>query len=81
MNCRDHCGWTPLHEACNYGHIELARVLLDAGACANDPGTMECEGFTPVMDAASNGHEEVVELLVERGADLALRDAKVTGVQ
>ena len=21
LNPRDYCGWTPLHEACNYGHL------------------------------------------------------------
>ena len=20
INARDHCGWIPLHEACNHGH-------------------------------------------------------------
>ncbi len=77
MNTRDHCGWTPLHESCNYGHVEIVRLLLDHQARADDPGGVNCEGVTPLMDAATNGHEEVVRLLVERGADLAMKNAQV----
>ena len=27
-NSVDYVGWTPLHEACNHGHLECVRVLL-----------------------------------------------------
>lgn len=27
VNVRDYCGWTPLHEACNYGHEGAAFIL------------------------------------------------------
>ena len=79
VNTRDHCGWTPLHESCNYGHLEIASLLLDSKARIDDPGGVNCEGVTPLMDAATNGHQGVVELLVERGADLEVRDTKVAG--
>ena len=29
-NSTDHAGWTPLHEACNHGHVECVRELLKA---------------------------------------------------
>lgn len=29
-NITDHAGWTPLHEACNHGHVECVRELLKA---------------------------------------------------
>ena len=29
-NTTDHAGWTPLHEACNHGHVESVRELLKA---------------------------------------------------
>ena len=77
VNTRDHCGWTPLHESCNYGHLEIASLLLDSEARIDDPGGVTCEGVTPLMDAATNGHQGVVELLVERGADLEIQDTKV----
>ncbi len=38
MNTRDNCGWTPLHEACNYGFLETARILIESGAQVDDPG-------------------------------------------
>uniref|UniRef100_A0A8C0AYU9 Tonsoku-like protein n=1 Tax=Buteo japonicus TaxID=224669 RepID=A0A8C0AYU9_9AVES len=64
LNPRDYCGWTPLHEACNHGHLEIVRLLLDRGAALDDPGGPGCEGITPLHDALSCGHFEVAELLV-----------------
>lgn len=29
LNPRDYCGWTPLHEACNYGHLGEHRLGSD----------------------------------------------------
>ncbi|KAL8558564.1 hypothetical protein ACOMHN_032497 [Nucella lapillus] len=28
VNSQDYAGWTPLHEACNHGHVECVRALL-----------------------------------------------------
>ena len=28
VNSKDNAGWTPLHEACNKGHIECVKELL-----------------------------------------------------
>ena len=80
MNVRDNCGWTPLHEACNYGHLEVVRTLLDNGADIDDPGGELCGGVTPLIDAVVNGHVDVVTLLVDRGADLGARDSEVKPV-
>ena len=35
VNAQDYAGWTPLHEACNSGHIRVAELLLQQGADAN----------------------------------------------
>src|SRR5678816_3355845 len=32
VNERSHDGWTPLHLAAFFGHLNIARALLDAGA-------------------------------------------------
>lgn len=77
MNVRDHCGWSPLHEACNHGHTEVVSVLLDSNANIDDPGGSGCNGLTPLIDAASNGHVDIVQLLVERGANVMLKDQRV----
>ncbi len=45
VNAKDKNGTTPLHEACSYGHTEIARFLLDHGA---DPNVKETDyGRTP----------------------------------
>ena len=49
-------GWTPLHEACNYGYPELVLALLRRGAKVNARGM---DGDTPLHDATVNSHVEV----------------------
>ena len=49
-------GWTPLHEACNYGHNKLVVFLLKHGAKVNARGM---DGDSPLHDAAGNSHVEV----------------------
>ena len=78
MNSRDHCGWLPLHEACNHGNLEVVRILLDNGASVNDPGGPRCDGVTPLIDAAVNGHVDIVKLLVEKGANVLLKNGQVS---
>ena len=57
-------GWTPLHQA-GYGNdVELARMLLEAGARTDLYG--HGEGGTPLAAALFWGHAEVAELLAER---------------
>ena len=74
VNTRDYCGWTPLHEACNFGNTEMAHVLLEYGASVNDPGGQHCHGITPLHDAVENGHYSCVKLLVEYNADPFLKN-------
>jgi Ankyrin repeats (3 copies) len=61
--------------AADFGHVEIVRLLLDAG---EDPNRYNPVGghshTTPLHQAAGNGHDEVVRLLVERGARLDLKD-------
>ncbi|GBM44967.1 Ankyrin repeat domain-containing protein 17 [Araneus ventricosus] len=60
-------GNTPLMFACAAGHVDIVRILLDAGARVEDHNE---NGHTPLMEAASAGHVEVAKLLVERGASI-----------
>ncbi|KZC13712.1 Tonsoku-like protein, partial [Dufourea novaeangliae] len=70
---RDHFGWTPLHEAANHGHVEVAKLLLENGAEVNDPGSLMCQGVTPLHDAASCGNISMMRLLIEHGANVELK--------
>lgn len=49
-------GWTPLHEACNLGYYDVAKVLISAGAEVNTQGL---DDDTPLHDASSSGHKDV----------------------
>jgi ankyrin repeat protein len=58
--------WTPLWIAACHGNLELARLLLDAGA---DVNATTRKGLTALREAALIGATEIVQLLLERGAD------------
>ena len=58
-------GFTPLHIACVYGHFELARLLLEAGA---DIQAKTKNGYMALHLAAQYGHQWIIDLLLEYGA-------------
>jgi len=66
----DYAGWTPLHEACNHGHLEIVRFLLERGADVNHGGGKDVGGLTPLHDAASAGNFEVVHVLLDHNASV-----------
>jgi len=61
--------------ASQFGHVEIVRILLDAG---ENPDRYHPVGghshATPLHQAAGFGHENLVRLLVERGARLDMKD-------
>ena len=58
-----------------HGHVEIVRLLLDAG---EDPNRYNPQGnhghSTPLHQAVWSDHDAVVRLLVERGARLDIKD-------
>lgn len=66
-------GWTPLHEACNHGHFNVASLLIKTGANVNAKGY---EDVTPLHDAALVGQLKLVKLLLGQGADPRAKNGK-----
>lgn len=66
-------GWTPLHEACNHSHYNVAQILIKGGA---DVNAKAFEDTTPLHDAAIVGNLKLVKLLIEKGADLIAKNRK-----
>lgn len=66
---KDNAGYTPLHEACSRGHLEIARILLQYGANHSETAL---SGIRPLHEAIENGHIEIVRLLISYGADPCL---------
>lgn len=69
-----------LAAASQFGHVDIVRMLLDAG---EDPNRYNLVGghshSTPLHQAALAGHLDVVQLLVERGAKLNWKDTMWQG--
>ncbi|MEW6322660.1 MAG: ankyrin repeat domain-containing protein [Acidobacteriota bacterium] len=61
-------GLSPLLFAARQGHIDAARVLLDAGADVNQ--VSGGDQTSPLLIAIMNGHFDLAKLLIERGADV-----------
>uniref|UniRef100_H2YS48 Uncharacterized protein n=1 Tax=Ciona savignyi TaxID=51511 RepID=H2YS48_CIOSA len=65
IGCKDDKGFTSLHYAAAYGHLDMASLLLGQGA---DIHTCDKIGMTPLHLAAKSGSLEMVKLLIVAGA-------------
>eukprot|EP01134_Creolimax_fragrantissima_P002894 CFRG2894T1 len=65
-NVKDNADWSPLHEACARGNIEIMRILIQNGADINQRGF---QGWTPLHDAIDKNEIEAALFLLENGAD------------
>ena len=77
INQRSAYGWSALMFASWQGHVDIVRVLLDAGADPNAESGSVPSGFetvgghppsTALREALRNGHAEIAKLLVGHGA-------------
>ena len=69
-SAKDKDGSTPLHCAAWKGHLEVVRILLEAGAEIEAQNQNSHWGTTPLHAASHGNQKAVVELLIERGADV-----------
>ena len=67
VNSRNRLGESALIIVLKKDRVDLATVLLTAGADVNQPAV---NGITPLMAAAYGGHTEFVRVLLDKGADV-----------
>jgi ankyrin repeat protein len=60
-------GFTPLMFAAQQGDVDSGRILIRAGAKAND--AQPKSGLTPLLIASAMGNAKAVDLLLDNGAD------------
>jgi ankyrin repeat protein len=75
VNAAQGDGMTALHWAASHGHLELAQMLIYAGA--NLRASTRINGYTPLFFAAREGSAGVVDALLKAGADARARS--ITG--
>ena len=69
-------GMTALHWAAQRGHVEMAEVLIYAGA--NLDAVTRIGHHTPLHVASRSGHAEVVRVLLEAGSDATTQTSSGT---
>lgn len=69
-------GLTPLHYCARAGHLEVVKLLVEAGA---SPGDKSVEGKTPIVLAVASEHVDVYNYLINKKHDSykLLEDKKV----
>ncbi|XP_026893748.1 SMC5-SMC6 complex localization factor protein 1 isoform X4 [Acinonyx jubatus] len=77
INVKDNAGWTPLHEACNYGNTVCVQEILQR--CPEVDLLTQVDGVTPLHDALSNGHVEIGKLLLQHGGPVLLQQRNSKG--
>jgi ankyrin repeat protein len=61
---------TPLFQASDDGHVDVARFLIENQA---DVNSISNGGWTSLHSASRHGHADVVQLLLDNGADANIR--------
>jgi uncharacterized protein len=74
INSYAYDGWTPLHLAAFFGHVDAVRFLLDQQADVHTVSKNSI-GNTPLHAAIAGKHVEIALLLLEHGAHALTPDA------
>ena len=64
LNVKDKYGWTPFMLACQKGHKDVVKLLLDHSDKI-ELNARDGNGVTAIMFACKRGHKDVVQLLKE----------------
>ena len=70
-NYRGEYEGTALSRAAWNGHIDIEKILIEAGA---DVNKQDRDGQTALYRAAWNGHNDIAKILIEAGADVSKQD-------
>ncbi|KAI8360790.1 hypothetical protein BD560DRAFT_455627 [Blakeslea trispora] len=73
INAQDNDGTPPLIYAACFGKVDVAQVLIEAGANIN---AQDSFGWSALMWATNNSHESLVKVLLDHGASSQTRSAK-----
>ncbi|MFC1724439.1 ankyrin repeat domain-containing protein [candidate division KSB1 bacterium] len=71
LNNRDRMNKTALHIACENGHTELVKFLVEKGANVN---ITDYDFKKPLLWAAEKGHREILDILLNNNADKSATD-------
>ncbi|XDD49424.1 ankyrin repeat domain-containing protein [Leptospira sp. WS92.C1] len=70
MNSFSKDGWSALHLAAYFGHLEITKFLIASGADLGLTSKSKLSyGNTALHSAIATGKKEIIELLLEKGAD------------
>lgn len=64
--------WTPLHHACYKGHLDIAELLVEAGAAVD---ALSIGNATPLMRAIEISRLDIVYFLITAGADIQITNS------
>ncbi|KAI9310141.1 hypothetical protein BX666DRAFT_2011308 [Dichotomocladium elegans] len=73
INAKDEDGTTPLIYAACFGKVDIAQMLLEAGAKTD---IQDASGWSALMWATTNHHGNIVKVLMDYGASAQTRTAK-----
>lgn len=67
---------TALIPACERGHVEVVKTLIDAGVDVNHVNNLGWTGLLEAILLSDGGprHQQIVRLLIDHGADVNLAD-------
>ena len=62
-NPKDDQGKTPLHNAAQYGYLDVCKAIMEK---IKDKNPKDDNGRTPLHNAAENGHLEVCHAIIDK---------------